>query len=43
MPKMFNFDADNYAGAFADFGYMHIPGGLFEEFHAQLVKYAEDR
>ncbi len=42
MPKMFNFDADSYADAFAERGYVHIPGGLPEDFHAKLVKYVED-
>ncbi|MBS1801641.1 MAG: hypothetical protein JSS95_17660 [Acidobacteria bacterium] len=42
MSKMFNFDAHSYAGAFAEHGYVHIPEGLPEDFHAQLVKYVED-
>lgn len=42
MSKMFNFDTENYADAFAEHGYVHIPNGLREEFHAQLVKYVED-
>jgi len=42
MSKMFGFDARNYADAFAEQGYVHIPEALPEEFHAQLVKYVED-
>ncbi|WP_263368599.1 hypothetical protein [Edaphobacter bradus] len=42
MTKMFTFDADNYADVFANNGYVHIPEGLSEEFHARLVKYVED-
>jgi hypothetical protein len=42
MPKMFNFDAETYSDAFAEHGYVHIPEGLPEEFHAQLIKYVED-
>jgi hypothetical protein len=42
MPKMFNFNAGNYTDAFAEHGYVHIPGGLSEDFHARLVKYVED-
>jgi hypothetical protein len=42
MPKMFNFDAERYADAFAELGYVHIENGLREQFHAQLVKYVED-
>ena len=42
MPKMFNFDAERYADAFAEHGYVHIENGLREQFHAQLVKYVED-
>ena len=39
---MFNFDSNSYAEAFAEHGYVHIPEGLPEEFHARLVKYVED-
>lgn len=42
MPKMFNFDARAYADAFAERGYVHIPNGLPEDFHARLVRYVED-
>ncbi len=42
MSKMFDFDAHSYADAFAEHGYVHIPEGLPEDFHAQLVKYVED-
>jgi hypothetical protein len=42
MSKMFNFDAHSYAEAFAEHGYVHIPEGLPEAFHARLVKYVED-
>jgi hypothetical protein len=42
MPKMFNFNAHSYADAFAEHGYVHIPQGLPEDFHARLVKYVED-
>ncbi len=42
MPNMFNFRADEYADAFAEHGYVHIPGGLSEAFHARLVQYVED-
>src|ERR1700733_7904960 len=42
MSKMFNFDAEAYADAFAEHGYVHIPNGLPEEFHARLAKYVED-
>jgi len=41
MPKMFDFDAHNYADAFAEHGYVHIPEGLPEDFHARLIKYVE--
>jgi len=42
MPNMFTFKANRYTDAFAEHGYVHIPGGLSEEFHAQLVKYVQD-
>jgi hypothetical protein len=42
MSKMFVFDASKYADAFAEHGYVHIPEGLPEDFHARLVKYVED-
>jgi hypothetical protein len=42
MPKMFDFDPHSYADVFAEHGYVHIPGGLPEDFHARLVKYVED-
>src|SRR5260370_17213387 len=42
MPKMFDFYAHSYADAFAERGYVHIPEGLPEDFHARLVKYVED-
>ena len=42
MSKMFDFDAHSYIDEFAERGYVHIPGGLPEDFHAQLVKYVED-
>jgi len=42
MTRMFNFDAHSYAAEFAEHGYVHIPGGLPEAFHARLVKYVED-
>jgi hypothetical protein len=42
MSKMFNFDAERYADAFAEHAYVHIENGLREQFHAQLVKYVED-
>ena len=37
MPNMFTFKANRYTEAFAEHGYVHIPGGLSEEFHVQLV------
>jgi hypothetical protein len=42
MSKMFDFDAHSYSDAFAEHGYVHIPEGLPEDFHAQLVKYVQD-
>jgi hypothetical protein len=42
MTKMFDFDADNYVDTFAQHGYVHIPEGLPEDFHARLVKFVED-
>jgi hypothetical protein len=42
MSKMFDFDAHSYIDEFAEHGYVHIPGGLPEDFHARLVKYVED-
>ena len=42
MSKMFDFDANKYADAFAEHGYVHIPEGLPSDFHARLVKYVED-
>ena len=42
MSKMFDFDANSYADSFAEHGYVHIPEGLPEDFHARLVKYVED-
>jgi hypothetical protein len=42
MPNMFTFKANRYTDAFAEHGYVHIPGGLSEEFHVQLVKYVQD-
>jgi hypothetical protein len=42
MSKMFDFDAHSYGDAFAEHGYVHIPEGLPEDFHARLVKYVED-
>src|ERR1700720_3140819 len=42
MSKMFDFDARSYADAFTEYGYVHIPEGLPEDFHARLVKYVED-
>ena len=43
MSKMFNFDPLRYADAFAEDGFIHIESGLKEDFHAQLVKYVEDK
>jgi hypothetical protein len=42
MSKMFDFDAHSYIDEFAEHGYVHIPGGLPEDFHSRLVKYVED-
>jgi len=42
MSKMFDFNAHSYADSFAEHGYVHIPKGLPEDFHARLVKYVED-
>jgi hypothetical protein len=42
MSKMFDFDAHSYADSFAEHGYVHIPKGLPEDFHARLVKYVDD-
>jgi hypothetical protein len=42
MSRMFNFNAENYVDAFAEHGYVHVPNGLPEEFHAQLAKYVDD-
>ena len=41
MPKMFTFDPDQYADAFSEHGYVHIPQGLSEDFHTRLVNYVE--
>ena len=43
MSRMFNFDPLRYADSFAEDGFVHIENGLKEDFHAQLVKYVEDR
>jgi hypothetical protein len=42
MSNMFTFKAKLYPDAFTRHGYVHIPGGLSAEFHAQLVKYVQD-
>jgi hypothetical protein len=42
MSKMFNFNAEDYVDAFAEHGYVHIPSGLPDEFHAQLAKHVHD-
>src|ERR1700736_578334 len=42
MTKMFDFDAHRYVDAFAEHGYVHIPSGLPEDFHARLVNYVEN-
>jgi hypothetical protein len=42
MSKMFDFDAHSYIDEFTEHGYVHIPGGLPEDFHSRLVKYVED-
>src|SRR5579859_2698991 len=42
MPNMFNFDAHSYADEFAERGFVHIPQGLPEDFHARLVKYVDE-
>ena len=42
MSKMFDFDAHSFIDEFAEHGYVHIPQGLPENFHARLVKYVED-
>lgn len=42
MTKMFDFDAHRYVDAFAEHGYVHIPVGLPEDFHARLVNYVEN-
>jgi hypothetical protein len=39
--KVFDFDPRDYADAYRDEDYVHIPGGLSAEFHASLVEYAE--
>jgi hypothetical protein len=39
--KVFDFDPRDYADAYRDEDYVHIPGGLSTEFHASLVEYAE--
>jgi hypothetical protein len=39
--KVFDFDPADYAAAYRDDDYVHIPGGLSREFHASLVEYAE--
>lgn len=39
--KIFAFDPAAHAPAFRDEGWVHIPGGVTEEFHGLLVEYAE--
>jgi hypothetical protein len=39
--KVFDFDPRDYAEAYRNDDYVHIPGGLSAEFHASLVEYAE--
>jgi hypothetical protein len=39
--KVFDFDPRDYAEGYRADDYVHIPGGLSEEFHASLVEYAE--
>lgn len=42
MKPLFNFDPAQYAPAFASQGFVHIPGGLTEEFYQVLVKQVDD-
>jgi hypothetical protein len=42
MSRMFDFNPANHANEFAERGFVHIPHGLSEEFHSQLVKYVDD-
>lgn len=42
MTKLFDFDASQYASAFATQGYVHIAQGLSEEFHAVLSRQVEE-
>lgn len=42
ISNVFRFKAKLYADAFAGHEYLQAPGGLSEEFHAQLVKYVQD-
>jgi hypothetical protein len=43
MSKMFDFDGHSYADAFAENGYVHIPEGLPEDFHARLIHRRHNR
>jgi hypothetical protein len=40
--KVFNLDPASHAPAFADRGFVHIPGGLDEEYYATLAPQVED-
>jgi hypothetical protein len=42
MKTLFDFDASQYAPAFAAQGYVHIPQGLSEEFHTVLSQQVEE-
>ena len=37
MPRLFTFDPDDYSATFASQGWVHIPQGLTEEYHAVLA------
>jgi hypothetical protein len=39
MPKMFDFNGADYADVFCKRGYVHVPQGLSQDFHDQLVHY----
>src|SRR3954462_8650375 len=40
--RMFTFDPQQHATAYAEKGYVHIPAGLTEEFYAVLARQVDD-
>ena len=43
MTRLFTFDPQHYTAQYAEEGYVHIPNGLTEEFHAILAGQIEER